>query len=331
MPPPTEGRPRRGPTADRERRWHWGGGAVVSASVPHAPSETSLEAFLTELLPGTDWVVGVQGTVLEPFTVLAHAPELGAGAARRLAQYRIGGPHAEGSAISFPAAAKRAVLVASIPHDSRHHAVVVFARRSGSFTAKEERAVEAALPALHDHLARQLKSVFAGSRRRTTPALCILLPDLRIEYATSDVAVSIGEGARTGARLPEWLEQRIRYAVADWSADAERCVPKIIQEDGGRVIRVFALEGAGGIRIGVQWEPTHRETAVMQAVERYGMTRREIEILNLLAHGASSAEIANRLNIVESTVNEHIARMMQKTEAANRVELVARVLETPEL
>jgi len=39
--------------------------------------------------------------------------------------------------------------------------------------------------------------------------------------------------------------------------------------------------------------------------------------------GCSSGEIAHRLQIAESTVNEHVVRMMQKTETVNRVELIA--------
>ncbi len=79
------------------------------------------------------------------------------------------------------------------------------------------------------------------------------------------------------------------------------------------------------------WEPPRREASVLRSAERYALTRREIEILQLLADGFSSAAIAARLSIAESTVNEHVARMMQKTESANRVELVATTLVTREL
>ncbi|MDR1021236.1 MAG: helix-turn-helix transcriptional regulator, partial [Synergistaceae bacterium] len=58
----------------------------------------------------------------------------------------------------------------------------------------------------------------------------------------------------------------------------------------------------------------------------FGFTRKEREVMNLLASGAATAEIARRMFISERTVNFHIGSMLRKTGSKNRVELVARMI-----
>ena len=52
------------------------------------------------------------------------------------------------------------------------------------------------------------------------------------------------------------------------------------------------------------------------------LTRREIEVLQLLAAGLSNKEIASRLNISEHTAKFHVASIMGKLGAASRTEAV---------
>jgi DNA-binding NarL/FixJ family response regulator len=52
-------------------------------------------------------------------------------------------------------------------------------------------------------------------------------------------------------------------------------------------------------------------------------TKREYEVLRLAAQGASNAEIAHALYLSESTVKYHVGRLLEKTGARNRAELVA--------
>lgn len=53
---------------------------------------------------------------------------------------------------------------------------------------------------------------------------------------------------------------------------------------------------------------------------------REKEVLELLAKGASTNEIASVLTISENTVKTHIARILKKLDASNRTEAVARAI-----
>ncbi|TVS85077.1 LuxR C-terminal-related transcriptional regulator [Mycobacterium helveticum] len=58
-------------------------------------------------------------------------------------------------------------------------------------------------------------------------------------------------------------------------------------------------------------------------VSRYMLTRRELEVLKLIAAGETNAQIANRLIISEGTVKSHVKRVLRKLGAANRTEAVS--------
>lgn len=55
-----------------------------------------------------------------------------------------------------------------------------------------------------------------------------------------------------------------------------------------------------------------------------GITAREFEILNLVAHGFSNREIATQLFVSENTVKTHCARVFDKLGAARRTQAVQR-------
>ena len=52
------------------------------------------------------------------------------------------------------------------------------------------------------------------------------------------------------------------------------------------------------------------------------LTTREVEVLNLIAHGMSNQEIANQLMVSETTVRFHVSNILSKLHLANRTQAV---------
>ncbi len=63
--------------------------------------------------------------------------------------------------------------------------------------------------------------------------------------------------------------------------------------------------------------------------EKYGLTPRELDVLEHLVAGANNKTIANELNLGLPTVKTHIQHIYQKTTVSSRTELLSNVLSTP--
>jgi DNA-binding NarL/FixJ family response regulator len=56
------------------------------------------------------------------------------------------------------------------------------------------------------------------------------------------------------------------------------------------------------------------------------LSRRELEVLALIAEGATNAEIAERLVIAATTVQSHVKRILRKLDVRNRTQAAAQYL-----
>jgi two-component system nitrate/nitrite response regulator NarP len=62
------------------------------------------------------------------------------------------------------------------------------------------------------------------------------------------------------------------------------------------------------------------------AARRFGLTKREREVLLLIMRGMHASDIAEQLSISQSTVSGYFKGLLRKTEARSRSEMVAKVL-----
>jgi DNA-binding NarL/FixJ family response regulator len=60
-----------------------------------------------------------------------------------------------------------------------------------------------------------------------------------------------------------------------------------------------------------------------ESPDRFMITKREMDVLKLLSQGMTNPQISKNLHISENTVKTHVRNLMEKLEAANRVEAVS--------
>jgi len=69
-----------------------------------------------------------------------------------------------------------------------------------------------------------------------------------------------------------------------------------------------------------------RVSSSTEAEQGSTLTEREIEILRMMANGASNKQIAVRLSISSHTVKTHVSNIYQKLEVNDRAEAVAKAI-----
>ena len=89
-----------------------------------------------------------------------------------------------------------------------------------------------------------------------------------------------------------------------------------------RIIHHYAREKSPLASPFLTAQPDSEPAASAASVNLSALTRREIEIADLLAHGLGSREIAPALNISAETVKVHIQHIYRKMGVKNRVEML---------
>ncbi len=82
---------------------------------------------------------------------------------------------------------------------------------------------------------------------------------------------------------------------------------------------------AGSDQLALVVEPAKAGDVAPLIVEAYGLSKRELDVVRLVARGQSTSEIAATLFLSPHTVRDHIKSVFEKTGVSSRGELVAKV------
>jgi DNA-binding CsgD family transcriptional regulator len=134
----------------------------------------------------------------------------------------------------------------------------------------------------------------------------------------------------SGERLPLFLERPIRRLIASWNFSAiAGCKPRIAYPIRGLCLRIAPMLCGDEIYVGVFLSSYEELRHADVIAAGFGISSRELQVLHELLDGNSVAEIGDALGLAESTVNDHISRMVGKTNARNRTEMIAILLGWP--
>jgi DNA-binding NarL/FixJ family response regulator len=127
---------------------------------------------------------------------------------------------------------------------------------------------------------------------------------------------------------PEELVAAVRVAAAGDALLAPAVTKRVIERfaggastSRGSAVGVATRSGAAGTGAGAAFAAAPAEASAAAPL-RAELTERESEVLRLLAHALSNAEIAQRLFIGEATVKTHVSNVLQKLGARDRVAAV---------
>jgi DNA-binding NarL/FixJ family response regulator len=107
--------------------------------------------------------------------------------------------------------------------------------------------------------------------------------------------------------------------------DAMRTVEEVLEELANAEIELgvrSADEGGGGAPARLPPGPSPAPGSRIDSL----LTPRELEVLTLMATGATNSRIAEQLVITDGTVKSHVKRILRKLRSANRSEAIARYL-----
>lgn len=95
-----------------------------------------------------------------------------------------------------------------------------------------------------------------------------------------------------------------------------------------RAARMDSTPGSAGGDVAVSIEPSTASERVSLFARACGLTRRETELLQHLAGGADTREVARQMFVSENTVQDHLKSIFDKSRARSRRALLARALGT---
>ena len=148
-------------------------------------------------------------------------------------------------------------------------------------------------------------------RRREPPRFFIIDANLKV--------LSIAPGSAVDKIIPEALVR-----LSECGALRE---PALVALNDDTWLRTVPLDATWVEATVVFVENGEVRGSIQRAAQRYGLSKREMDVLRLMLDNHVNASIAKLLFIAESTVCEHIKNIYRKTQSARRTELIGKLLQ----
>jgi DNA-binding CsgD family transcriptional regulator len=163
---------------------------------------------------------------------------------------------------------------------------------------------------------------------------------LNVAFLSLADAVAYGRSGRRADAEQAFAAGDTALAAVPWRHFARRLVADAAIADGWgdpvgwmrEALSVFEAQGQGRLaaaarsllqKAGAPLPRRRRDDSVPPALREFGVTRRELEVLTLLADGLANKEIAARLYMSPRTVERHVANLTVKAGLGTRSELIA--------
>ena len=92
------------------------------------------------------------------------------------------------------------------------------------------------------------------------------------------------------------------------------------------MMRTDLLSAIRAVHRGQRGIPAPVAARLAEHTPRIGLTPRELEVLDLVAHGLTNAQVAERIGRTEGTVKVHLKNILQKLDVKDRTEAVTTAL-----
>ena len=163
-----------------------------------------------------------------------------------------------------------------------------------------------------------------------------LAADLRPDVVLMDLSMPVLGGIEATRRIREDLPE-VRVVVLTMHADdttmaqalragADGYLVKDCSTDEIAATLTLVAAGQTGVSRDVAASMLHEVRSTQAATTEEIVSRREEEVLQLIADGCSSAEVAERLFISQKTVKNHLASIYAKLDARDRTQAVLRAV-----